>query len=81
MREVLVLATGSSTTVAPPEQGEGATPPEQLPNTLFTLALTQRQAATILEAQKHGELALALTNDNSNLKPGDGVRAEELFAE
>lgn len=81
MREVLVLATGSSTTVAPPAQGEGATPPEQLPNTLFTLALTQRQAATILESQKHGELALALTNDNSNLKPGDGVRAEELFAE
>jgi len=82
MREVLVLATGSSTTVTQPAAGEGeAATTEQLPNTLFTLALTQRQAATILEAQKHGELALTLTNDNSNLKPGDGVRAEDLFEE
>ena len=80
MRDLLVLATGSTTTVAPAE-GEGAIPPEQLPNTLFTLAVSQEQAQKILFAQGLGELALALTNDNSNLKPGDGVRAEDLFKE
>jgi pilus assembly protein CpaB len=83
MRDVLVLATGSTTTVAAPPAGEGdaATPPEQLPNTLFTLAVTQKQAEKILFAQGLGELAFALLNPNSELKPGDGVLAEDLFEE
>jgi pilus assembly protein CpaB len=80
MRDLLVLATGSTTTVAPPAAGEGeAAPTEQLPNTLFTLAVTQRQAEKILFAQGLGELAFALLNENSDLKPGQGVRAEDLF--
>jgi len=80
MRDLLVLATGSTTTVAPPAAGEAeATPTEQLPNTLFTLAVTQRQAEKILFAQGLGELAFALLNENSDLKPGDGVRADDLF--
>jgi pilus assembly protein CpaB len=84
MRDVLVLATGSTTAVAPEEEAEGAaegTPPEELPNTLFTLALTQQQAEKILFAQSLGELALALLNENSNLKPGDGAVATDLFEE
>lgn len=82
MRDVLVLATGSTTTVDTPQGGEGdATTPEQLPNTLFTLAVTQKQAEKILFAQGLGELAFALLNPNSELKPGDGVRAEDLFEE
>ncbi len=82
MRDVLVLATGSTTAVAPPAEGEGeATPPEELPNTLFTLALTQDQAEKILFAQGLGELAFALLNANSELKPGDGVLANDLFEE
>lgn len=82
MRDVLVLATGSTTAVAPPsaEEGEG-TPTEELPNTLFTLAVTQKQAEKILFAQGLGELAFALLNANSTLKPGDGARAEDLFEE
>jgi pilus assembly protein CpaB len=82
MRDVLVLATGSTTTVAPPTSAEGEAPPtEQLPNTLFTLAVTQKQAEKILFAQGLGEIALALVNANSTLKPGDGARAEDLFEE
>jgi len=81
MRDVLVLATGSTTTVAPPAEGEEAPTTEQLPNTLFTLALTQEQAEKILFAQGLGELAFALLNANSELKPGDGVRADDLFEE
>lgn len=80
MRDLLVLATGSSTAVTP-EEGEPAAATEELPNTLFTLAVTQKQAEKILFAQDLGELALALTNDNSDLKPGDGVRAGDLFEE
>lgn len=82
MRDLLVLATGSTTTVAPPTNGNGeATPTEQLPNTLFTLAVSQKQAEKILFAQGLGELAFALSDANSELKPGDGVRAEDLFTE
>ena len=82
MSDLLVLATGSTTTVAPSTtEDPEAVPAEQLPNTLFTLAVTQQQAEKILFAQGLGELALALANDNSNLKPGDGVRAEDLFKE
>lgn len=80
MRDVLVLATGSTTTVAEPPEGEEPTT-EQLPNTLFTLAVTQRQAEKILLAQSQGELAFALVNPNSDLKPGDGVSAADLFDE
>jgi len=82
MRDLLVLATGSTTTVAPPAaEGEAATATEQLPNTLFTLAVTQKEAEKILFAQGLGELAFALANPNSDLKPGDGVRADDLFKE
>jgi pilus assembly protein CpaB len=82
MRDLLVLATGSTTTVAPTTGKEGEPPPtEQLPNTLFTLAVTQKQAEKILFAQGLGELAFALLNANSTLKPGDGARAEDLFEE
>ncbi len=80
MRDVLVLATGSTTAVAPPAEGE-TTPTEQLPNTLFTLALTQKQAEKLLFAQGLGDLAFALLNANSELKPGEGARAEDLFEE
>jgi len=82
MRDVLVLATGSTTAVEAPAEGEGdVAAPEELPNTLFTLALTQEQAEKILFAQGLGELAFALLNANSELKPGDGVRADDLFEE
>jgi pilus assembly protein CpaB len=83
MRDLLVLATGSTTTVAPTTNPDGtaATPAEQLPNTLFTLAVTQKEAEKILFAQGLGELAFALANPNSDLKPGDGVRAVDLFKE
>jgi pilus assembly protein CpaB len=82
MRDVLVLATGSTTTVPTPQGGQGdPATTEQLPNTLFTLAVTQKQAEKILFAQGLGELAFALLNPNSELKPGDGVRAEDLFEE
>jgi pilus assembly protein CpaB len=81
MRDVLVLATGSTTAVAPPAAAEGEVAPEELPNTLFTLALTQKQAEKILFAQGLGELAFALLNANSELRPGDGVLADDLFEE
>jgi len=82
MRDVLVLATGSTTAVTPPAEGEGeGTTTEQLPNTLFTLALTQNQAEKILFAQGLGELAFALLNADSDLKPGEGAYAEDLFEE
>ena len=82
MRDVLVLATGSTTAVEAPAEGEGdVAAPEELPNTLFTLALTQEQAEKILFAQGLGELAFALLDANSELKPGDGVVADDLFEE
>ena len=81
MRDLLVLATGSTTTVATPADGTDPAATEQLPNTLFTLAVTQKQAEKILFAQGQGELAFALSNDNSDLKLGNGVTATDLFEE
>lgn len=76
--DVLVLATGSTTQMQP-ATGEDGLPVEQLPNTLLTLAVTQKQAEKVLFAQSLGELAFALLNENSNVKADDGTVAADLF--
>ena len=52
---------------------------EQLPRTLLTLSLDQRQAEKVLFAQGHGELAFALLTSKSKVEPGPGTTAPNLF--
>lgn len=77
---VTVLGVGSTTPVSTTTTDEsGAAVTEQLPRTLLTLALDQRQAQRVLFAQTSGELAFALLTEKSAVKPGPGVTALNLF--
>jgi pilus assembly protein CpaB len=77
---VSVIAVGAttvtSTTTTTPE---GTQTTEQLPKTLFTLAVDQDQAERIMYAAGHGELSFALLNDKSKVKTGPGVTGDNLF--
>ena len=75
-----VIAVGATTvlskTITTPE---GAQTTEQLPKTLFTLAVSQDEAERITYASSHGELSFGLLNDKSKVKTGPGVSGQNLF--
>jgi pilus assembly protein CpaB len=73
--EVLAVA---NLTVNPPADPTKANP-EALPRALMTLALTQEQTEKMKFAVTVGELSLALRNDTSEVTPGPGVDANNLF--
>ncbi len=80
LAEVTVVAVGSTTQVTTTTTDEsGAQTTEQLPRTLLTLALDQKQAEQVLFAQGHGELAFALLTEGSAIKRGPGTTAADLF--
>ena len=77
---VTVLGVGSTTpTTTTTTTTDGQQTTEQLPRTLLTLALDQRDAQRILFAVGNGELAFALLTGNSSVKPDSGVTAADLF--
>lgn len=79
--EVEVIAVGqttvttSTTTTAEGEQ----TTTEQLPRTLFTLAVDQKDAEKVIYASTRGELTFALKNEDSKVKSSQGVTGQNLF--
>lgn len=80
--KVTVLGVGSTTQVTTTTTDEtGAQTVEALPRTLFTLALNQQQVEKVLFAQGHGELAFGLLNGASQVRPGPGTTAPDLFVE
>ena len=80
LSKVRVIAVGATTTVAKTTtSAEGAQTTEELPKTLFTLSVNQRDAEKILYAAGHGELSFGLLNDTSKVRPGPGVTAANLF--
>jgi pilus assembly protein CpaB len=77
---VQVIAVGATTVVSTQTTtAEGAQTTEQLPKTLFTLAVTQDQAQKIMYAVGHGELSFGLLNDKSQVKAGPGTSETNLF--
>ncbi|GAA1152553.1 Flp pilus assembly protein CpaB [Nocardioides aquiterrae] len=78
---VTVLGVGSTapvTTTTTDEQGSPTT--EELPRTLLTVAVDQREAQKVLYASSNGELAFALLNGQSKVKSGGaGVTSANLF--
>jgi pilus assembly protein CpaB len=77
---VQVIAVGATTVVSTSTtNAAGAQTTEQLPKTLFTLAVNQDQAQRIMYANTHGELTFGLLNDKSQVKSGPGVNASNLF--
>jgi pilus assembly protein CpaB len=77
---VQVIAVGATTVVSTQTTtAAGAQTTEQLPKTLFTLAVTQDQAQKVMFAAGHGELTFGLLNAKSQVKPGPGASATSLF--
>lgn len=77
---VQVAAVGSTTVVTKTvTDPAGAQTTEQLPKTLFTLAVNQNDAQKILYAVGHGELAFAVTNSDSQVSADPGVSDANLF--
>jgi pilus assembly protein CpaB len=78
MPKVTVIAVGP-TTITPPADPAQANPEAQ-PRAMLTLALTQAQAEKIIFAQGNGTMYLGLLNDKSQIKPGPGITAKNVFA-
>ena len=72
-----VGSTTPATTTTTTEEGEATT--EELPRTLLTLSLHQTDAEKVLFAAANGELAFALLTADSDVGPGPGVTAQNLF--
>jgi len=82
--KVMVLNVGSpqppSTSTTTADDGTQTT--EQLPKTLLTLAVTQKEAQKVILASKALSLTFGLLNDKSEVKPGPGTSTvvKSLFA-
>jgi pilus assembly protein CpaB len=77
---VTVLGVGSAApaaaTTAEDQETDEA---EQLPRTLLTIAVDQENAQKVLYASANGELAFALLNGESAVKPAPAVTGQNLF--
>lgn len=77
---VTVIGVGSTAPVATTTtDDQGGQTTEQLPRTLLTLAVDQKDAQKVLFASTTGELAFALLNGDSVTKRGHAVDAHNLF--
>ncbi len=62
---VPVVAVGPSTASPTASAADGTSNTESIPTAILTLALTQKQAQQVVQAQTSGSLYLALLNDKS----------------
>ena len=77
---VKVIAIGSTTVISTTTTNPGgAQTTEQLPRTLFTLAVDQTDAEKIMLAATTGELSFGYLNEKSEVKPGPGTTTDTLF--
>jgi pilus assembly protein CpaB len=77
---VQIIAAGTTTMVAQTTtDASGAQVTDQLPKALLTLAVTQSEAERVLFASGNGELALGLTNPDSQVAASKGVSDVNLF--
>jgi len=77
---ITVIGVGSTTPVSTTTTDEsGAQTTEQLPRTLLTLALDQKQAERVLYSASIGELAFGLLTENSAVAPGPATTFDTLF--
>lgn len=79
---VQVIGVGTTTVVPTTTTDEsGAQTTEELPRTLLTLAVDQREAEKIIFAAKNGEVAFALLTEDSSVKPAPPVTANNVFGD
>lgn len=77
---VQVIGVGTTTVVPTTTTDEdGAQTTEELPRTLLTVAVDQREAEKIIFAAKNGEVAFGLLTEESTVKPAPPVTASNVF--
>ncbi len=76
-----VIGVGSTTPVptTTTDETSGESTTEQLPRTLLTLALEQRQAQKVMYASQNGELAFALLTEQAKVLRNPGITYGNLF--
>lgn len=78
--KVQVIAVGATTVISRTTTNPaGAQTTEELPKTLFTLAVDQSEAERVMLASTTGELSFAYLNDKSKVKASPGTTATNLF--
>jgi pilus assembly protein CpaB len=77
---VTVLGVGNTTPISTTTTDEsGASTTEQLPRTLLTISVNQRDAEKVLYAASNGELAFGLLTEGSAVAPAPAMTVNELF--
>ncbi len=80
VNSVEVIGVGTTSVVSTTTtDSSGQQTTDQLPRTLLTLAVTQKNAEKILFAAQNGELAVGLLNKDSQVAPSGGVNNQNLF--
>ena len=78
--KVEVIAVGATTVISrTTTDAAGAQTTEQLPKTLFTLALSQADAQRLTFAASRGELSFGLLNAKSKVAADSGASPKNLF--
>lgn len=77
--EVIGVGTTTTTLSTTTTDESGTTTKEQLPRTLLTLAVNQKDAEKVLFAVGHGELAFGLLGDKSSATKDSGANDRNLF--
>ena len=80
LTRVPVIAAGTTTVVAADSTASGATPAEEIPRALLTLAVDQGDAQKVVYGSQHGQLYFALLSQDAELSTSNpGTTAENLF--
>jgi pilus assembly protein CpaB len=76
---VQVVAVGATTVTKSTSTSDAGSTTETIPQTLFTLAVNQKEAEKVLFAASTGELSFGLLDAKSKVKPDSGVTQSNLF--
>jgi len=80
VNSVEVIGVGTTSVVpTTTTDSTGQSTTDQVPRTLLTLAVSQKNAEKILFAAQNGEVAVGLLNKDSKVAPSAGVNAQNLF--
>jgi pilus assembly protein CpaB len=80
LNRITVLGVGSTSTVTTTKTSdEGESSTESIPQTLMTLAVTQKEAEKLYWGSSFGELSFALVNKDSDLARSGPVGEPNLF--
>lgn len=80
LSDVEVIGAGTTTLLSTTTTDEtGTQTTEEIPKTILTLALNQKDAEKVILAKRNGDLTLGLMNDESEVAPSDGVYVDNIF--